>query len=86
MVPRRRTIDDREDGPPSQSVVWAVAEAEGVDPTDLPSLHDVVDPDALDALFRGQTRATVTFEYHGYTVTVRENADVVVQEPGPSGP
>lgn len=35
----------------TEAVILALAEAVGVDPTDLPPLFDYVDPDALDALF-----------------------------------
>lgn len=64
----------------SQQVVETVAEAEGVDPTELDPLYSVVDPDALDSLFHSQsahseTRAPSTkvrFQYHGYDVRVTQ--------------
>ena len=34
-----------------ESVVWAIAEAAGVDPTALPPLYEYVDTDALNAMF-----------------------------------
>lgn len=47
-------------------------EAEALDP-----LYDVVDPDALDALFRpGCETASIAFTYAGHEVTV-EGGDVV---------
>lgn len=55
--------------PLSQTVVMAVADAKKRAPTDLPPLHDVLDPDALDTLFAdtidGRTRpgGHLTFEY-----------------------
>ncbi len=56
----------------SDAVVRAVAGAEGVDPVDLDvRLYDVLDPDALDRLFRGDsTVGRVEFTYTGYEVAV----------------
>ena len=67
-------------GPPSQTVVRAVAEVSGADPLETPPLYEAVDPEALDHLFRGRPGGTVTFDYDGYTVTVRSDAEVIVQE------
>ncbi|MFB6166293.1 MAG: HalOD1 output domain-containing protein [Haloarculaceae archaeon] len=65
----------------SEAVVTAVADAEGVDPTDLEPLFDVVDPDALDALFAGgDASVELTFNYAGYAVTVRGVEDVSLSE------
>jgi hypothetical protein len=44
----------------SRRVVREVAEATGSDPTDLPPLYEVVDPDALDGLFRSRTAESET--------------------------
>lgn len=71
-------------GPPSRRVVQAVAAAENVDPTDLQPLYDVVDPDALDALFRptaaGRPRSSgsVRFRYAQHDVVVQEGGAVRV--------
>lgn len=65
-------------GPPSKTIVRAVADVDDVDPTELPPLYEAIDPDALDAVFRGRSDGSVTFDYSGYTVTVRENAEVTV--------
>ena len=58
-------------------VLGAVADRKGVDPVDLePPLHDVVDPDALEALFadsiHGTVRETVAaeFTYRGHRVLI----------------
>lgn len=60
----------------SIAVVTAVAAREHVDPTDLEvPLQERIDPDALDLLLDG-TRGSVTFEYHGYLVTVDSDGDV----------
>ncbi|WP_226481510.1 HalOD1 output domain-containing protein [Natrinema amylolyticum] len=76
---------------PSQAVIEAVADAEGVPPTavsppDYQSLHAVVDPSALDALFAdrpsGANRpgGTVSFSFCGYDVTVDQDATVTLEE------
>lgn len=61
-------------------VVEVVAAEKGVDPTDLPPLHDVVDADALDALFdpgridagRAGRGYELRFPYAGLEVRVRD--------------
>ena len=70
----------------SIEVVEAVAAAAGVQPDELDRpLADVIDPDALDQLFdpslegAGRAGTTVTFDYAGYTVTVRSGESVVVE-------
>lgn len=69
--------------PISQSVVDAVAGAEGVDPLDLEDpLYEVVDPDALDALFQSESAAVeghVEFRYYGYEVTVTGSGHVSLE-------
>lgn len=72
----------------SRAVVDAVAEAEGVDPTDLDPLYGVIDPDCLDALFAPHQRvhgapdpaAAVTFDYHGYEVRATATGTVELTE------
>ena len=72
--------------PTSIMVVETVAEAEGVDPVALePPLYDVIDTDALDALFRrsdgtrSDTIGTLEFTYRGHTVVVQGREDVHVR-------
>ncbi|MFC6863998.1 HalOD1 output domain-containing protein [Halomicroarcula sp. GCM10025817] len=66
----------------SRRVVESVADAAGTAPTALPSLTDVIDPDALDALFAGdRTNGRVTFRYAGFRVTVDADRRVSVVEP-----
>ncbi|KAB1188656.1 MULTISPECIES: HalOD1 output domain-containing protein [Haloferax] len=66
-------------------VVRAVAEREGVDPTNLePRLYDVINPDALDTLLAtattdAQSPIIVRFEYAGYTVVVDSDGTLVVE-------
>lgn len=75
--------------PPSTRIVREIAAAEGVDPTALtPPLYDVVDTDAVDALFaRSQPTppsvgTRVTFPYNGYLVRVEDGGDVSVEPLG----
>lgn len=60
----------------SDAVVAAVASAARVDPIDLEPLDDVIDADALNALFEPRsngvvrTGVSVHFRYHGYDVSI----------------
>lgn len=60
----------------SSRIVWAVADDMGIDPADLPPLHDTVDTDALDALVDHDSDrrggCTVRFFYAGRTVRVHD--------------
>ena len=80
--------------PPSQAVVEAVADAEGVSlealcPPEYETLHDVVDPQALDDLFAPKANGIernlgrVTFEFCDYVVTIEPDGSVTL-EPTPS--
>ncbi|ADB62911.1 hypothetical protein Htur_4073 (plasmid) [Haloterrigena turkmenica DSM 5511] len=73
--------DSGSENTPVYAIVSAVAEAEGVDSIDLPPLYNVIDPEALNALFTSDsgTVSSVEFEYAGYSVVVRGEGDVVVQ-------
>lgn len=68
----------------SRTIVETVAEAEGVEPTELDTcLYDIIDPDALNDLFQyGEdgptTEGTVSFTYHGYEVTVHSDSSVEI--------
>lgn len=67
-----------ESAPLSQRVIEAIATAEGIEPADVPApLNEVVDPDALNTLFR-DTNGSVTFTYQNYKVTVDESGHVAV--------
>lgn len=60
----------------AHAVVAAVADRKGVDETDLdPRLNSVVDPDALNAVFKDGT-GRLSFEYHGFRVTVDSGSGV----------
>ncbi|AGB17672.1 hypothetical protein Halru_3106 [Halovivax ruber XH-70] len=64
------------------SIVDAVAAASGCEPAELQPLHDVVDPDALQALFAGAGRSTgrIRFAYGEYTVVVDADGNVLVRD------
>lgn len=70
----------------SEEVVSAVAAANGTDPMDLDPLFDVIDPDALDALYRGngpgraRPPERVVFTYCGCEVVVVEDGSVTVSK------
>lgn len=69
--------------PPSTAVVEAVLELEGKEPEEITALYEVLDPDALDALFedrggRGES-IRVSFTYEGYSVEVRDDGRVRVR-------
>jgi len=70
----------------SDTVVRAVSTASGLAATPssdadlaLDPLYTVIDPDTLDTMFAGRAGAgTVTFDYHGYTVTAHGSGRVVL--------
>lgn len=70
---------------PSTAVVETVAVAVDRDPTELDSLYDSLEPDALDALLRQDrsdrpvAKTRVSFTFAGRRVTVHSTGDVVVR-------
>ena len=78
---QERNIDDTS---PTEAVVDAVAEVHDCEPTDLPPLSDVLDPEALDGLFTdtpgGRTRRDghLVFRYCDCSVVVLGSGKVVV--------
>ena len=75
--PGRRTDDL------STTIVLEVADAIGTDPTDLtPSLYEIVDPDALNAVFESAGDGSETYftiSEWGCTVTVFANGRILVE-------
>ncbi|AEH37979.1 HalOD1 output domain-containing protein [Halopiger xanaduensis] len=74
--------------PPSQAIVAAVADREGVDVTEIEPpeyepLFTVVNPEALDELFDRPSAgpARVHLEYAGYAITVHGDGRVDVDDP-----
>lgn len=70
----------------SQKVINEVATATGVDPLDLEPLYSVIDPDALNAMFRrtdGSTSASLTlhFTMEGCEVIVHGDGEVCAIPP-----
>lgn len=72
---------------PSLRVLEEIAANEGVSPTALePPLNDVVDPAALNRLFEptgtgdSARNGNLTFQYHGYDVTIYSNGTVELAE------
>jgi hypothetical protein len=69
--------------PISTTIVEAVAARRDVQPTHLSDpLYRVIDPDALDSLFNGDSKmdGVVKFSYCGYDVTVTADGDVTLGE------
>lgn len=77
-----RTTFDSRGTDPSVEVVYALAEACDTDPTKLEPLSDVIDPQALDQLCRGQncdSDGTVVFNYHRHKVRIESYGVIEVQ-------
>lgn len=73
----------------SRAVIEAVADREGVDPSELSTpLFDAIDPDSLDSLFtptdNGHPRPTgrISFFYAGYEVTADSTGEVELRQTG----
>lgn len=65
---------------PSTAVVVAVADAIGVQQTELPVLNDTVDGDALDMLLEHTDEPVdVTFEYADATVYISSTGTLAVK-------
>lgn len=66
------------DHTPVETVLSAVEAAEDIDPTGLPVLHDVIDPDALNEVIHSAGDGIeVRFVYSGYHVTVTDDSVVI---------
>lgn len=75
------------EGSISHSLVRRVAAEKGVEPTVLTPLYQVIDTDALDALFDGSDGAIlrdghVAFTYEGYTVRVDHDHSISLEPSG----
>ena len=71
----------------SQSIVEEIADLEGTRPTELrPTLHSVIDPEALDALVHSMStpepdsQGLVGFTYCGYDVRVHSDGEIAITE------
>lgn len=73
----------------TESVVTAVADAEDKNPVELPPLHDVIDTDALNAMFasepgfRADSTRELCFHYSNSVVTIDgdQSVDVALRQP-----
>lgn len=78
------------------AIVYAIAEGEGVSPTEIksPPLYEIVDVPAIESAFFGRDVAgdsrqgvgTVEFEYHGYLVKLRSDGWIQISEPTEADP
>ena len=73
------TIAAGED-PTGRVVVDAVAAVSNTAVEDLTPIFEVVDPDALDALFTQSSTGRVTFAYEGYGVCVFADGMVAITD------
>ncbi|UIP01388.1 hypothetical protein Hbl1158_15885 (plasmid) [Halobaculum sp. CBA1158] len=89
---RRRYRSDEDDI--VTAIVFALADAEGVDPHEVttPVVHDLIDLDALERFVdgggsaRSQANGTVRFTVDPYVVVVRTAGTIDVYEPGDGRP
>lgn len=65
---------------PSEAVLETLAVRTDSDITELPSLYDVIDPEALDDLFADRENGTVAFDYCGHEVTISQSGEIIVEE------
>lgn len=74
-----------EDEPVSIAVVLAVSSVKECDPTELPPLHEAINPDALAQVFDSGPDSEVgvgtevTFTYSDYQVTVTDGEYITLQ-------
>lgn len=64
---------------PSVRAVRKVAAARGTAPTELPTLADAIDTDALDSFVHSISTGAVVFFYADHLVTVTAEGTVTVQ-------
>jgi hypothetical protein len=89
--PVHETKFDPETDTVSEKLVEAIAIINDADPTELSVLANVVDPDALDTLFRPRSDGTkceakrqIDFQYHDYPVRVQSDGTITLFEPDAS--
>lgn len=66
--------------PVGERIVREVAAAADSDALELPTLYDVIDPEALESLVRSMADGEVSFTYAGYEVTVGSDGRVCLDE------
>lgn len=69
----------------SEELVYAVAELDDTEPTELAILADVVDPDALDSLFQSRSNGRprdanglVVFTYDSHLVEITADGSILI--------
>lgn len=75
--------DFESDSSATEAIIFALADAVGVEPTELPPLFDYVDPDALNTLFEPPDDATngdtlLSFRVDTWNVFVRSDGRIRV--------
>ena len=75
--------DSESDRSPTEAVIEALADAADVDPTEIPTLYEYVDPDAFNKLFDGSDRATegdtvLSFQVERWHVFIRSDGRIRV--------
>ncbi|WP_227374267.1 HalOD1 output domain-containing protein [Haladaptatus halobius] len=82
----KTTGNSRDNGRPiSEVIVEAVGEETGTPPERItPPLYHVIDPEALNSLFKntvnvGRNGGRVVFAYNGFEVTVTEDGSVALE-------
>jgi hypothetical protein len=67
------------------AITCAISRATGVSVTDLEPLYEYMDPDALHEFVASmrdrETETSITFQYEGHDVTVREDGEILVWPP-----
>lgn len=66
----------------SEALPRAIAQLKGIDPLEMPSLYEIVDPEALDAVFKRGSISYVQFPFCGYSITVVSDGRILVQNGG----
>ena len=77
-------LDPSFDRPISYRIIDGMAEHTGRAIDDLPQLYDVIDPEALDALFmtnNGMLDGHLSFEYADHVITVHSTGDIEIESP-----
>lgn len=68
------------DADPSETVIRTIAQAKGISPLEMPMLYEIVDPEALDAVFKGRNLSYIQFLYYGYKVIVVSDGRIILQD------
>jgi len=73
-----RTLLIADETDPTIRLIATAAEVLDVDPVDCPPLYDVIEPTALNELFRNRPHANgvISFEYAGFDVTVDSDGSI----------